>query len=293
MPKRLPSGDEIAAMRDAGDVTGLIEAYGSTKRWDKRRMIRGALSSLGEDARTTMLDLLGDERWQRGAGAALVDVTEDAFPAVEEQLGSDDQLRRQGALHAVYLYARYRDLPAAHELLRAVAAGEMASDLAEPAALMADKVEQMGRLRNEEIDRQLARIKASIEREKLDGGNTVSRMFSTVHRARMEARQTVTGMRYAGVRHVIDVAPEFGETAVGVLLALGIEELRGDVVPIIEESLGSGDRRRRGLLLTTLICLSRARVPGAAEALERDGVEITVAMDRRAAGIYTKWVRER
>jgi len=66
-------------MRDAGDVTGLIEAYESTKQWNKRRMIRGAVSSLGEDAQTTMLDLLGDERWQRSAGAMLVDVTEDAF----------------------------------------------------------------------------------------------------------------------------------------------------------------------------------------------------------------------
>ena len=240
-----------------------------------------------------MLDLLGDERWQRSAGAVLVDVTEDAFPAVEEQLGSDDELRRRARCTLSISTRGTAICPPPTSCCARWRPAKMASDLAEPAALMADKVEQMGRLRNEEIDRQLARIKASIEREKLDGGNTVSRMFSTVHRARMEARQTVTGMRYAGVRHVIDVAPEFGETAVGVLLALGLEELRGDVVPIIEESLRSGDRRRRDLLLTTLICLSRARVPGAAEALERDGVEITVAMDRRAARIYTKWVRER
>jgi len=78
----------------------------------------------------------------------------------------------------VYLYARYRDLPAAHELLRALAAGEEAPDLAEPAARMAARVEQLGAARNEEIDRQLARITASIDREKIDGGSVIIRMYS-------------------------------------------------------------------------------------------------------------------
>jgi len=100
-------------------------------------------------------------------------------------------------------------------------------------------------------------------------------------------------MRFACVRHVIEVAPQFGEAAVLVLLSLGMQELRGDIVPIIEESLRTDDQRRRSLLLTTLICLQRARIPGAAEALERDGAEITGPMDRRAARIYTSLVKER
>ena len=79
----------------------------------------------------------------------------------------------------------------------------------------------------------------------------------------------------------------------GAFLALALDELRGGVVPLIEESLRSEDRHTRDVLLTTLICLRRASVPGAAEALERDGVEITGAMDRRAARFYTTWVRER
>jgi hypothetical protein len=292
MQKRSPSQDAIVAMKDACDVTGLIEAYGSTKRWNTRQAIRQAVSSLGQAAEVTMLDLLGDERWQRRAGAMLVDVTEDAFPAVVGQLGADDQLRREGALHTVYLYARYRDLPAARELLRAAAAGEEAPDLAGPAAQMAARVEQLRASRNEEIDGQLARIQASIDREKVDGGSIIIRMYSRVHRERMEARLTLVGMRFAGVRHIIEVAPQFGEAAVVALLSLGIQELRGDIVPIIEESLGCDDQRRRSLLLTTLICLQRARIPGAADALERDGVEITGPMDRKAARIYTKLVKE-
>jgi len=92
---------------------------------------------------------------------------------------------------------------------------------------------------------------------------------------------------------VIAVAPEFGEAAIGVLLALGLTELGGGVVPPIAESLRSGDRRRRSLMLTTLICLRHAQIPGAAEALERDGVAITETMDRRAANVYRRWVRER
>lgn len=291
MPKRLPSGDKIAALRDAGDVTGLIEAFEATKRRDKRRATRVAVEALGDGGRTALMDLLGDEHWQRSAGAVLVELGEETFPAIATQLESDEELRRRGALHAVYLYARYRDLPAAHELLRAVAAGEEAPDLAEPATRMAERVEQLGRLRNEEIDRQLARMKASTERD--DGGSTFMRMYSRVHRERMEARLSINSMRFAGVRHVIEVAPQFGGVAVAALLSLGMEELRGDVVPIIEESLRSDDRRRRSLLLSALICLRRARVPGAAEALERDGVDITLEMDRRAARIYTRWVRER
>ena len=158
---------------------------------------------------------------------------------------------------------------------------------------MSDTVERLTRARNEKIDENLERIRASVDRERIDRGGVVSRMYSTVHSRRMEARAAIVGLRYAGVRHVIAVAPEFGEAAVGVLLALGLTELGGGVVPPIAESLRSGDRRRRGLLLTTLICLRHARVSGAAEALERDGVTITEAMDRRAATVYKRWVRER
>jgi hypothetical protein len=293
MPRRGPSEAQIAAMRVESDVAGLVEAYESTKRRDRRRAILAALAKLGDNSRTTLLHLLGDGRWQRGAGAVLVELGEETFLAVAEQLESDEGTRRRGALHTVYLYARYRDLPAAHELLRAVAAGKGAPDLAEPADRMSDTVERLTRARNEKIDENLERIRASVDREKIDRGGVVSRMYSTVHSRRMEARAAIVGLRHAGVRHVIAVAPEFGEAAVGVLLALGLTELGGGVVPPIAESLRSGDRRRRGLLLTTLICLRHARVPGAAEALERDGATITEAMDRRAATLYKRWVRER
>lgn len=293
MPGRGPNEAEIAAMRDDGDVAGLIEAYGATKRRDRRRAILAALAELGDGGRSTLLDLLGDEHSLRGAGAVLVELGEETFPAVAEQLESDEGTRRRGALHTVYLYARYRDLPAAHELLRAVAAGGGAPDLTEPAAGMSDTVERLTRARNEEIDENLEHIRASVDREKIDRGGVVSRMYSTVHSRRMEARAAIVGLRYAGVRHVIAAAPEFGEAAVGVLLALGLTELGGGVVPLIAESLRSGDRRRRSLLLTALICLRHARVPGAGEALERDGATITEAMDRRAATVYKRWVRER
>src|SRR5659263_751531 len=73
MPKRLPSGDKIAALRDAGDVTGLIEAFEATKRRDKRRATRVAVEALGDGGRTALMDLLGDEHWQRSAGAVLVE----------------------------------------------------------------------------------------------------------------------------------------------------------------------------------------------------------------------------
>jgi hypothetical protein len=293
MSKRVPTGPEIATMRDEGDVAGLVAAYAGTKRRDKRRASLAALVGLGAVGRDAVVALLGDEERQRDAGAVLVELGEETFSDLAAQLGSDEEVRRRGVLHTVYLYARYRDLPAAHEVLRAVATDGRYPDLAEPAARMADSVETLTRLRNEEIDRLLAKIKASIQREQADRGSTVMRMYASVHSGRIEARARIAAMRYAGVRHMIAVAPEYGEAIVGPLLALGLEEIRGGLVPIIEESLGTRVKRTRSLLLTTLICLRRARVPGAAEALERRGVTVTEAMDRRAALIYKRWVRER
>lgn len=293
MSKRVPTGPEIATMRDEGDVAGLVAAYAGTKRRDRRRAILAALDALGAGGRDSILALLGDEERQRDAGAVLVELGEESFSDLAGQLGSDDDVRRRGALHAVYLYARYRDLPAAHELLRAVATDGSYPDLAEPAARMADSVETLTRLRNEEIDRLLAKIKASIQRDQVDRGSTVMRMYASIHSGRIEARAKIAALRYAGVRHMIAVAPEYGEAIVGPILALGLEEIRGGVVPIIEESLGTPVKRTRSLLLTTLICLRRARVPGAAEALERSGVAITESMDRRASLVYKRWVRER
>ena len=236
---------------------------------------------------------LGDEDLQRKAGAVLVELGEATFTDVAGQLDADDDVRRRGALYTVYLYARYRDLPAAHELLRAVASDASRPDIAGPAATMSEQVDELTRTRNEEIDRQLSRISASLTRMQLDRGSTIMRMYSTVHSGRTEARAKISAMRYAGVRHVISVAPEYGEAIVGPLLALGLEELGGGVVPLIEEALPSADKRTRNLLVVTLICLRRARVKGAAEALDRSGVTETEAMDRRAANIYAKWVRER
>ena len=184
MPKRLPSEAEIAAMGDAGDVLGLIAVSESTKRRDKRRFVRAALANARRGRPGHPPGLLGDEQWQRSAGALLVELGEETLPVIAAQLGSDDELRRRGALHAVYLYARYRDLPAAHELLRAVAAGKAAPGLAEPATRMAEKVARLGRIRNEEIDRQLARIKASTRAGRTEGSSVVSRMYSSVHRGR-------------------------------------------------------------------------------------------------------------
>jgi hypothetical protein len=293
MIKRGSTGTEIAAMRDRGDVAGLVAACVGTKRRDRRRAILAALAALGTDGRNAVLALLGDEDRQRDAGAVLVELGEDTFPDVAEQLGSDDEVRRRGALHAVYLYARYRDLPAAHELLRTVATDGSHPDLTKPAARMADSVQTLTRIRNEEIDRLLAKIKASIERDQADRGSTVLRMYASIHSGRIEARAKIASMRYAGVRHMIAVAPEYGEAVVGPLLALGLEEIGGGVVPILDEALGTDVRRTRSVLLTTLICLRRACVPGAAEALERHGVTVTEQMDRRAAFVYKRWVRER
>jgi len=230
---------------------------------------------------------------QRRAGAVLVELGEDVFPDVAAQLDADSDVRRRGALHAVYLYARYRDLPPAHDLLRAVAADDRRPDLAGPAARMSTQVDELTRTRNEEIDLQLGRIRDSLTRMQLDRGSTIMRMYSTVHSGRTEARAKISAMRYAGVRHVISVAPEYGEAIVGPLLALGLEELGGGVVPLIEEALPGAGKRTRSLLAVTLICLRRARIAGAAEALGRSGVVETEALDRRAATIYAKWVRER
>jgi hypothetical protein len=292
MSKRGPSEAEIATMRDDGDVAALVDAYAATKRRDTRRSVLVALARVGDEGRDALLDLLGDEERQRNAGAVMVELGEEAFPRVAQQLASDDEVRRRGALHAVYLYARYRDLPGARELLRTVSGDAERPDLAEPAGRMAERVELLRQTRNAEIDRHLAKIKTSVERDRADSGSAVMRMYAKVHSGRLESRAAISAMRYAGVRHVIDVAPEYGEAAVGVLLACALEELGGGVVPMIEESLRTPDRRKRGLLLTTLICLRRARVHGAAEALERDGVEITERMDRRAADVYGRWIRE-
>jgi hypothetical protein len=293
MSKRGSTGSEIASMRDEGDVAGLVAGYAATKRRDKRRAILAALAALGTSGRDALLALMGDQERQREAGAVLVELGEESFPELAGQLDSDDDVRRRGALHTVYLYARYRDLPAAHELLRSVATDGRYPDLAQPAGRMADSVETLTLTRNEEIDRLLAKLQASIQRDQADRGSTVMRMYASIHSGRIEARAKIASMRYAGVRHMIAVAPEYGEAIVGPLLALGLEEIGGGVVPILEESLNTDVKRTRSLLLTTLICLRRARVPGAAEALERNGVTVTEAMDRRAAFIYKHWVRER
>lgn len=293
MGKRVPSQDDIASLRDAGDVAGLTQLYADAKRRDLRRPILAALAALGEDSRAALLGLLGDDGLQRKAGAVLVELGEDSFPEVAGQLDAEDGVRRRGALYAVYLYARYRDLPAAHELLRTLAADTSRPDLAEPAAEMSAQVERLTRTRNDEIDKQLARIRESLTRMQLDRGSTIMRMYSTVHSGRTEARAKISAMRYAGVRHVISMGPEYGEAIVGPLLALGLEEIGGGVVPLIEQALPKTDKRTRGLLVATLVCLRRARVSGAAEALERGDITVTEATDRRAAMIYSKWVRER
>jgi len=284
---------EIKTLRENGDVASLLSAYAGTKRRDRRRAIIQALSEMGEAAEHALLDMLGDQQLQREAAAVLVELGEGNFPVVATQLRDHDEARRRGALLAVYYYARYRDLPAAHELLAAVAAGDGTADLAEPAAAMSQRVERLTAARNEEIDRQLGRIKASLERDNMDRGNIAFRMYSPIHSGRMEALKALVALRYAGARHVIAVAPEAGEASMGVLLGLGLDELGGGVVPLIAEELRTGDRRTRGFMLTTLLCLRRARVPGAAEALEQDGVKITESMDRRAAMFYRQWVRER
>jgi hypothetical protein len=293
MSKRVPSQSEITTLRDAGDVAGLMELYAAAKRRDLRRPVLGALVALGDEGRATLLGLLGDEDLQRKAGAVLVELGEDSFSEVAAQLDSDDAVRRRGALYTVYLYARYRDLPAAHDLLRTVAADTSRADLAGPATEMSAQVERLTSTRNDEIDRQLARISASLTRMQQDRGSTIMRMYSTVHSGRTEARAKISAMRYAGVRHVISKTSEYGEAVVGPLLALALEELGGGIVPLIEEALPTADKRTRGMLIATLICLRRARIPGAADALERSGVPVTEAMDRRAASIYAKWVRER
>ncbi len=271
---------------------GCSSSTASTKRRDTQARLRAAVASLGDSGRDTLLDLLGDDGLQRSAGAMLVELGEDLFERVEAQLAADDEVRRRGALHAVYLYWRYRELPAAHALLVRTEEGGFGPDLAPAAAAMREKVAEVLALRHAEIDRQLDRIKASLQREMADGGSTVSKIFSTVHHARMEARLTITGMRWAAVRHLIAVSPECGEAAIGSLLSLAMQELHGDIVPIIEESLDRGDRRLRNRMLTTLVCLRRAEVDGAEEALVRDGAEITDKLDRTAARIYTRWVRE-
>jgi hypothetical protein len=293
MERHPPRPETVQALRDAGDVTGLLRAYGATRRRDLRAAICAAVASLGDDGRARLLDLLGEESWQSSAGGMLVELDEDVFAEVRSQLDSPEETRRRGALHAVYLYARYRDLPAAHELLGRVAAGDAHAGLGEPAGRMREKVARLAAVRNAEIDRQLERITASLDREQRDGESTVSRMFSAVHRGRMEARITITAMRFAAVRHLIAVVPDYGEAAVGTLLALGIDELHGGVVPMIAGSLRDGDVRRRTFLLMTLVCMRRANVPGARQALEADGAAISEGLERQAAAIYRRWVRER
>ena len=293
MQRRSPRTDPVGALRDAGDVPGLLDAYRSTRRRDTKARLRAAVASLGETGRARLLDLLADEQYQQSAGGMLVELGEDHFDDVIGLLVATNDARRRGALNAVYLYARYRDLPAAHSTLEHAAGGEYGPDLAQPAKRMGERVEELAAIRDAEIDKQLERIKASLSRELADGGSTVSKIFSTVHHARMEARLTITGMRWAAVRHLIAVCPQYGEAAIGSLLSLGMEELHGGIVPIIESYLDDGDTKRRTRLLTTLVCLRRANVDGAAEALERTGAPVSDKLDRSAARIYTRWVRER
>ncbi len=293
MQRRSPRTDPVGRLRDAGDVPGLLDAYRSTRRRDTKARIRAAVAALGDPGRARLLELLADDRYRQSAGGMLVELGEDGFDDVVEMLVSSDDVRRHGALHAVYLYARYRDLPAALLTLERAADGETGADLTAPATRMHEKVAEVAALRNAEIDKQLDRIKASLAREMADGGSTVSKIFSTVHHARMEARLTITSLRWSAVRHLIAVSPEYGEAAIGSLLSLGMEELRGGIVPIVETYLHDGDRRRRNRMLTLLLCLRRAKVEGAAEALERDGFTVPDTWDRSAAQLYTRWVRER
>jgi hypothetical protein len=281
----------IEELRSAGDMAGLLSLFETSKKVAGRQAAIRALKSMGDGVPAALLDMLGDEGRQRLAAAAIVELGEQDLSRVEGMLDSPDAVRRRGALQTMYFFARYRGVPAAYKALREVS--QSPSDLAQSAAAMLGKAEAAAKARNAEIDRQLAKIARAQEHEETYAQNPVMRIYASKRGDQFVALQQIVDMRYAGLRRLIEIAPEAGDPAIVALLALALHQAGGEVVPPVAEALRNGDRKTKSTMLRTLLCLRRAGIAGAAQALEESGITPSEAADRRAAALYTKWIRER
>jgi hypothetical protein len=282
---------DIEELRLAGDVAGLLDRFETTKKPRDRQIVVKALKSLEDKVQAAAFEMLGDEASQRTAAAALVELGEGDVEQVQALLGADDPVLRRGALQTLYFYARYRGVPTAYESLRKES--ESSSELAGSALSMLERAEAAAKARNKEIDRQLAEIARAQEHEDKYARSMVLRIYASKRGDQFTALQKIVNMRFAGLRRLIEVAPEVGDPAVVALLALALHQIDGDVVPPVAEALRHGDKRTKTIMLRTLLCLRRAGIAGAAQALEESGVRPTETADRRAAEVYKKWVRER
>lgn len=286
-----PNVEEVKALREQGDVVGLVRLYGSTKRRDTRQATIAALQSLGEPARQTVLAALDDEELQRTAAATLVEIGTESLADATALLSDEDDGRRAGALYAVYYYARYRDDPAAFDILRRTAARAGSTDVTEAAAGMLQRAETLKAERDRHIDALLEKIALHLQEEAAQPQTTIVRMYSTRRRDRVNAMNELLSMRYACLPRVLERAGEFGDTAVAALLGLALNEIRGGVVPPISGALRTGDKRAKSVFMRTLLCLRHAGVPGADEAIDESGIRVTEGLDRQAAKVYKEWVK--
>lgn len=284
-----PNVDNVKELHDQGDIAGLVQLYGSTKRRDVRRAVIPALDHLR--AADTVLGLLSDEEPQRSAAAALAEMDDVRLDRVVELADSTDASQRTGALYAVYYYARYRDLPEALEALDRIAAGQGQADVAEAASAMADKVRSVNEERRRHIEELLAKIALLLQEEAMQPKTTTAKMFSAKRRDRVDAMNSLIMMRWAALHRVIERAGEFGDAPVGALLGLGVNEIGAPVVTAVAEALPTADKRGKSALMRALLCLRQARIPGAAEAIEHSGIHVSDSLDRQAAKVFLTWVK--
>jgi len=286
-----PTPDDVKRLHNDKDVVGMVQLYASTKRRDTRDTIIKGLDHLGEPARETLLDVLGGEELQRTAGAVLVEMGTASFADVAAMLDDEDATRRAGALYTVYYYARYRDLPEAFDLLRQTSARDEPADLVTAAAGMLERVERLKREREELIDELLTKSAMLLQEEYAQPDNVLVKMYSAKRRERIDTMARLVNMRYTALQPVIDRAGEFGDTAVAALLGLALNQIGPAVLPPIAAALPDADKRKRSVLMRTLLCLRHAGVPGSADVIEESGVNVTQGLDRAAARVYKMWVK--
>jgi len=286
-----PGPDKVKELHDNNDVVGMVKLYGTTKRRDTSETIIRGLNHLGEPARLTVLDILGGEELQRTAGAVLVEMGTESLDDVQTMLDDEDEVRRAGALYTVYYYARYRDVPEALTLLKETAAREEPADLAQAAAGMAERVERLKAEREAHIDELLTKSALLLQEESSQPDNVLMKMYSSKRRERVDTMAQLVNLRYTAVRPVIDRAGDYGDTAVAALLGLALNQIGPAVIPPIQAALHEAEKRKKSVLVRALICMQHGGVPGAAEAVEDSGVNVSPGLDRAAARVYKLWVK--
>lgn len=286
-----PGPKEVKELHNSNDVVGMVKMYGATKRRDTSETIIKGLNHLGEPARLTVLDILGGEELQRTAGAVLTEMGTESFDDVKAMLDDEDAVRRAGALYTVYYYARYRDLPEALALLKETAAREEPADLAQAAAGMVERVELLRKERDTQIEELLTKTALLVQEESTQPDNVLMKMYSSKRRQRVDTMMQIVNLRYTAVRPIIDRAGEYGDTAVAALLGLALNQIGPGAIAPIVQALPDADKRKRSVLMRALLCMQHAGIPGAREAVEDSGINVTTGLDRAAARVYKMWVK--